>query len=278
MLIQSRHQIFFYFRIFSTYDLILMTLLPHGLTVTITTPCDSTFAPNFLVNFPKSLCAHKSRALAETSPEYPIASHGTVISVSLPPRFSNSTALLPSFNCFDQTSRSPSFHTRLPWRPSASWFTAITSLFVKISLISGVMLRKSFPAINGAASMHHKLKCARYSGVVIPPLPTSSMSGSFQCPGPAKLSKPTCKSTMFSIPSSQQVPSGHFFAPDHLSEISPVVRHKLPTSLAHSHGFAVPHSHMLKTIGRPVAFNASRMVEYASSAFRFPVLHQSYFK
>src|SRR5713101_4351163 len=56
VLIQSRYQIFFFFRIFPTYDLILMTLLPHGLTVTITTPCDSTFAPNFLVNFPKSLC------------------------------------------------------------------------------------------------------------------------------------------------------------------------------------------------------------------------------
>ncbi len=28
-------------------------------------------------------------------------------------------------------------------------------------------------------------KCERYSVSVMPPLPTSSMSGSFQCPGPA---------------------------------------------------------------------------------------------
>ena len=80
------------------------------------------------------------------------------------------------------------------------------------------------------------------------------------------------------MPSSQQFPSGHFFMLDHLSVMSPVVRHWLPMSFAHSHGFAVPHSHMLKRINRPVAFSASRIVEYASSALRFPVLHQSYFK
>ena len=49
----------------------------------------------------------------------------------------------------------------------------------------GVMLRRSLPAISGAASMDHRLKCERYSVVVMPPLPTSSMSGSFQWPGPA---------------------------------------------------------------------------------------------
>src|SRR6266404_5336805 len=86
----------------------------HGLMVTTTTPCDSTFAANFPVNFPKSLCAHRSRRFAETFPGYPIASHGTEISESLAPRFSSTTARLPSFNCLDQISRSPSFHTRLP--------------------------------------------------------------------------------------------------------------------------------------------------------------------
>jgi len=35
---------------------------------------------------------------------------------------------------------------------------------------------------------------------------------------------------------------------------------------------------MLKTIGRPVASNAWLIVEYASSALRVPLLHQSYFK
>ncbi len=36
----------------------------YGLTVTITTPCDTTGAENFPVNLPKSLCAHKSRTAA----------------------------------------------------------------------------------------------------------------------------------------------------------------------------------------------------------------------
>src|SRR6266478_1373388 len=86
----------------------------YGLIVTTTTPCDSTFAANLPVNFPKSLCAHRSRRFAETFPGYPIASHGTEISASLALRFSSTTARLPSFNCLDQISRSPSFHTRLP--------------------------------------------------------------------------------------------------------------------------------------------------------------------
>ena len=60
--------------------------------------------------------------------------------------------------------------------------------------------------------------------------------------------------------------------------MSPVVRHKFPTPLPHSHGLAVPHSHMLNTIGLPVAISALLIVEYASCAFRVSVLHQSYFR
>src|SRR6478672_3841886 len=105
------------------------------------------------------------------------------------------------------------------------------------------MVRRSLPAIRGAAKIAHKLKCERYSVSVIPPLPTSSISGSFQCPGPAYDSKPTCSSTMLSMPLEQQPPSGHFCLPSHRSWMSPVVRHKLPpTSLPHNHGLAVPHS------------------------------------
>ena len=47
-----------------------------------------------------------------------------------------------------------------------------------------LMLRRSFPAMSGAAMIAHMLKCARPS-VSVKPLPTSSMSGSFQWPGPA---------------------------------------------------------------------------------------------
>jgi hypothetical protein len=61
----------------------------------------------------------------------------------------------------------------------------MTSEFVSIVLVAELMLRMSFPAMSGAASMHHMLKCAWFSVCVSEPLPTSSMSGSFQCPGPA---------------------------------------------------------------------------------------------
>ena len=131
---------------------------------------------------------------------------------------------------------------------------AMTSLLVRISLISGDMFFKSFPAINGAARIHHRLKCERYSVVVMPPLPTSSMSGSFQWPGPAYVSRPTCKSA---ICTKLRWP----FLQSQQSEMSPVVRQRLPTSVAQSQGLLEPHSQRLKTMGRPADFKASRMVE-----------------
>src|ERR1019366_9652658 len=60
-----------------------------------------------------------------------------------------------------------------------------TSVFVRIAVVAAVMDRKSFPARSGAASIAHMLKCDSFSSCVSEPLPTSSMSGSFQCPGPA---------------------------------------------------------------------------------------------
>src|SRR5579859_3360808 len=129
------------------------------------------------------------------------------------------------------------------------------------------MLRKSFPASSGAASRAQRLKCERYSTSLIPPLPTSSMSGSFQCPGPAYDCNPTCWSRMESTPLEQQLPSGHFSCPPHRSWISPVVLHKFPpTSLPHSQGLAVPHSQMLSTIGRPEASSAARILAYDALA------------
>ena len=46
------------------------------------------------------------------------------------------------------------------------------------------ILARSLPAISGAANIAHMPKCERSSSADIP-RPTSSMSGSFQCPGPA---------------------------------------------------------------------------------------------
>src|SRR4029078_9773667 len=61
----------------------------------------------------------------------------------------------------------------------------MTSAFVIVVFVAALMLRRSFPAMSGAAMIAHMLKCARPSVSFRPLLPTSSMSGSFQCPGPA---------------------------------------------------------------------------------------------
>ena len=73
------------------------------------------------------------------------------------------------------------------------------------------------------------------------------MSGSFQPPGPAYFSRPTCWSSR-RVKLVQR------------SWMSPVVRQRCATPRAQVHGLLLPHSHMLKTIGRPVAFSASRIV------------------
>src|SRR5207247_3485373 len=116
--------------------------------------------------------------------------------------------------------------------------TAVTSGFVRMSRVAGDMDRTSLPAMSGAAMIAHRLKCARYSSSVMPPFPTSSMSGSFHAPGRAMLA--CCDER-----SSREIMD------DHLSWMSPVVRHRLPICGAHSHGWFDPHSQILKTIGRP---------------------------
>src|SRR5436190_23855867 len=134
--------------------------------------------------------------------------------------------------------------------------------------MSGAILRKSFPAISGAVRMHHKLTWVRYSVVVIPPLPTSSMSGSFQCPGPANAARSSLACT-------------REIMLDQLSLMSPVVRQRLPTSAPHSHTFGGPvrpHSQMLYTIGRPVLASASRMALYLVCASTFWLLQLSYLR
>ncbi len=93
-------------------------------------------------------------------------------------------------------------------------------------------LRRSVPISSGAAIIDHSEKWLRYSVSVIPPLPTSSMSGSFQWPGPAYGA-----SGAFALKIETML--------SHTSLMSPVVRHRCPTSAAHSHGLFSPHSQML---------------------------------
>ena len=118
--------------------------------------------------------------------------------------------------------------------------------------------------MSGAAIIAQRLKWARYSSRVMPPFPTSSMSGSFHAPGFATCQycdeRFTIVSTLFQR-----------------SWMSPVVRQRFPTAGAHSHGRLLPHSQMLKTIGRPLASSASRSFVYCVGASSPSALHQSIF-
>src|SRR5256885_751870 len=95
----------------------------YGATLTTIVSCEPTFAENLPVIFPKSFPAQRSRTPAERCSGYPRSVHETATSVSAVPRLNKITARLPSFNCFTQISLSPSFLTRRPCTPSASWLT-----------------------------------------------------------------------------------------------------------------------------------------------------------
>ena len=75
---------------------------------------------------------------------------------------------------------------------------------------------------------------------------SGTMSGSFQCPGPEKFHHRSFWSRLRSMDAQ-------------LSLMSPVVLHEFPTGSDHVAGSSLPHSHIEKRMGRPVAFRASRM-------------------
>ncbi len=105
--------------------------------------------------------------------------------------------------------------------------------------------------MSGAASRAQKLKWARFSAGVSPPLPTSSMSGSFQWPGPAYGWRSATWSMMCATPMPPQS-----LLQSQQSWMSPVARHRCPTPGAHIQGLVEPHSQIEKTIGRPLARRA----------------------
>src|SRR3989442_1198208 len=109
-----------------------------------------------------------------------------------------------------------------------------------MSRVAVDMARTSLPAMSGAAITAQRLKWARYSSSVMPPFPTSSISGSFHAPGRATLACCDERSSRESMD-------------DHLSWMSPVVRHRLPIRGAHSHGWFDPHSQMQED-DRPTRF------------------------
>src|SRR6266566_5062775 len=115
-----------------------------------------------------------------------------------------------------------------------------------------VVTPKSFPASSGAARIDHRLICVRYSSSFIPPLPISSMSGSFQCPGAAYGASASCANPILLIDSQ-------------VSRISPVVREVFPpTSGPHFHTSARPYWHRLYKIGLPTLSSASPIIWYTA--------------
>src|SRR5665213_475450 len=149
---------------------------------------------------------------------------------------------------------------------------AMISLLVRIEEVCADMFRSSLPAINGAASMHHNEKWA-LSSLYFMPLPTSSISGSFQWPGPAYCRMLSCRSRIFrTLNGVQPLRGGNL---SKAGPISPVLRHNCPSFFAQRHGICCPHSQRLNTIGLPAARIALLMVAYASCALIPSVLHQS---
>src|SRR6185312_4142418 len=158
----------------------------------------------------------------------------------------SATETSPFASGLARTSRPPEEETSVPCLPSESWSTAMTREFVRVLIVAELAPAMFVPEIRGAAISDHRLNSLR-SSVADMPLPTSSMSGSFQPPGPALEARPTLVWKMLSM-----LPK--------LALMSPVVRQELPTDGPQLQGFWKPQSHRLYRMGRPVAARASRMV------------------
>src|SRR5690348_1870055 len=107
----------------------------------------------------------------------------------------------------------------------------MTCRLPRIDSVVELALTRLSPASSGAAISAHRLNSVR-SSVADMPLPTSSMSGSFQPPGPAAEASPTFAWKIDSML-------------EYDGPMSPVVRHRLPTFPAQVHGALTPHSQTL---------------------------------
>jgi len=109
--------------------------------------------------------------------------------------------------------------------------------------------------IRGDFVKAQRAKCVLYSVIVIPSpaeTPISSMSGSFQLPGPALIVGPLLRILDFTDPNE--------------SLISPVVLQLFPVTFPQESTFSSPQLHIEKKIGLEVAFSASLIVAYLVGA------------
>src|SRR5207245_6416415 len=128
-----------------------------GVILTMTTSWGATFASNRPANEPTSAFFHKSRTRAFPPGARLMSSQEMPMLPASVPRLKRMTAFEPSPSGFIHTSWGPLSRTLRPCMPRASWSTAITSGFVRISRVSADMLRRSLPAMRGAASRAQKL-------------------------------------------------------------------------------------------------------------------------
>mmetsp|Transcript_1236 Transcript_1236/g.3600 ORF Transcript_1236/g.3600 Transcript_1236/m.3600 type:complete len:221 (-) Transcript_1236:513-1175(-) len=138
--------------------------------------------------------------------------------------------------------------TTMACLPSVSWLTAITSLLVYVSRSKALSPSMLEPISSGAAMAAQSENCVRAcSGELCTAaleLEPTSMSGSFQPPGPAY-----CESLAL-------ICADPYTLAQPLT--SPEMRHELPSE-APTGAYQSAQPQREKAIGRPVAFSASRM-------------------
>ncbi|GAB3971020.1 hypothetical protein GCM10027615_28860 [Plantactinospora veratri] len=123
-----------------------------------------------------------SRRVKEV-PDLPIAAAVVLTVVVEEPWLNRATATSPSASRLASTRRVPSLDTWVACRPSESWLMAIRFWFFRMVWVAASMLRMSLPAISGDAMTAQRAKWLRISVSVMPPRPTSIMSGSLKEPG-----------------------------------------------------------------------------------------------
>jgi len=102
-----------------------------------------------------------------------------------PVSLNSATDTSPHASGLARTSGPAEEDTRVPCLPRGSWSTAITRVLVSVDNVAALAEAMLVPAISGAAISDRRLNPVCFSVADSDPLPTSSMSGSFQCPGPA---------------------------------------------------------------------------------------------
>ena len=224
--------------------------------VTITTPWLGTGAEKLPVFSPRSLCAHKSRTLAERCAGYPMSVHsdGDV-------RFRAGTV----------QQRHGAAAIRKLLRPNLQAVAAFhaAALAAQRILIDGdhFLIRENVAdlrrhAANVVAGHQRRGQQAPHAEVRAILGGAHAAVAHLQHVGIVPVARPGVRfqAVLQSRICTTPMPP-HFSLPSHLSRMSPVVRHRLPTSFAHSHGFVDPHSQRLNTMGRPDFASASRMME-----------------